>query len=74
MSTTTATVASRALAEGRDELTRDEARRYVEQQTEAHFGLSVDKFVAAARDGTLDPDDPFVLHLALMTGVKLDAC
>jgi hypothetical protein len=68
------TVLENAVAEGRDELTADEAREYVEAQTRLHFGLSIEDFIRKAEDGSLPEDDPVVVHLALLTGAKLHSC
>lgn len=65
---------AKALEEGRDELTREEAREYAEEQTRKYFGLSIDEFVERAEAGSLDHDDPMVLHLALLTGADLRSC
>lgn len=65
---------ARAVEEGRDELTHDEASAYAEEQTEKYFGLSVAQFVRSAEEGTLPEDDPMVVHLALLTGAKLHSC
>lgn len=61
-------------AEGRDELTLDEARAYAEEQTYRYFGLSLDAFIKAVEDGSLPDDEPMVVHLALLTGARLHSC
>jgi hypothetical protein len=63
----------RVIEDGRDELTPDEARAYAEEQTQKYFGMSVDEFNARAALGTL-PDSPHVVHVALLTGARLQAC
>lgn len=65
---------AQALDEGR-ELTADEARQYVAEQVQEHFGLTVEEFNRRAEAGELSPDDdPMVIHLALLTGVRLPSC
>lgn len=63
-----------AIEAGRDELTHEEARAFAEEQTQEHFGLSVEEFAQRAADGTLPEDDPVVVHLALLIGVRLHSC
>ena len=65
---------AKALQEGRDELTRQEAHEFAEEQALQYFGISVEEFVKQAEAGNLPHDDPMVLHLALLTGARLQAC
>lgn len=61
-------------AEGRDELTPEESRAYAEEQTQKYFGLSVEDFIARAEAGQLPDDDAMVVHLAILTGARLQTC
>ncbi len=67
------TTAEAVLAAGRDELTPAEAAAYVEEQIQKHLGMTLIEFRRAAEDDEL-PDDPMVVHLALLAGVHLHAC
>ena len=67
-------VLAKALEEGRDELTPDEARQFADDQSRQYFGLSIEEFIERATAGELPHDDPMVLHLALLTGVRLHSC
>ncbi len=62
-----------AIAEGRDELTDDEAREYLDAQTRTHLGMSLDEFIRAADEGSL-PEHPAVPHLVLLTGARPVSC
>lgn len=61
-------------AEGRDELTPEEARAYAEEQTQKYFRLSVEEFIAQAEAGALPEDEPMAVHLAILTGARLPSC
>src|SRR5205807_9074380 len=65
---------ARAIEEGRDELTLEEARQFAEEQTQKYFGMSVDEFRRVAQAGELPEDDPMVVHVALLAGVDLLSC
>lgn len=69
----TRTLADRLEADGRDELTQEEASEFAAEQTEKCLGMTPEEFVEHAADDTL-PDSPVVLHLALLLGVKLKRC
>ncbi len=57
-----------------DELTPEEFARLLEEQTQRYFGLSVAEVRRRAEEGSLPEDHPMVIHLALLTNVKLLAC
>ncbi|HEY3669498.1 MAG TPA: hypothetical protein VGN51_01065 [Acidimicrobiia bacterium] len=61
-----------ALAEGRD-LTPDETREYLEQQTQTYLRMSLGEFLALAEAGEL-PEHPVVAHLLLLTGARATSC
>jgi hypothetical protein len=63
-----------ALREDQDELTLAEARELAEEEACNHFGMTVDEFRRAAKEGTLPEDDPMVAHLALLTGAEIHSC
>lgn len=65
---------AQTIEEGRDELTPEEARAYAEEQTQKYFSMSFDQFVRSAEAGTLPEDEPMVVHLALLTGARLQTC
>jgi hypothetical protein len=67
------TLAERLEADGRDQLTPDEARAFAAEQTQKYLGMTPEEFVAAADADTL-PDSPVVMHLALLLGVTLKRC
>lgn len=62
------------VAEGRDEMTPEESRAFAEEQTQQYFGITVAEFLHRAAEGTLPEDDPMVIHLALLTGARLNSC
>ena len=49
------------------ELGPEEFRRVVEDRIRRRFGMTIDEFVAALRDGEL-PDTPEVADLAILVG------
>lgn len=61
-----------AIREDRD-LTPDEARAFIEEQSLEFFGLAYDEFVAAAEADAL-PAHPALAHLVLLAGVRSDSC
>lgn len=62
-----------ATEQGRDELTPDEARQFLEEQVKTYLDMSVEEFRKRAHADAL-PDDPMVVHLALLAGVDLHSC
>jgi hypothetical protein len=64
---------TQAVEDGRDELTDEETRRYLEDQTRAYFGMSLDEFLRRAEEGTL-PDHPAVAHLIMLSGATPSTC
>lgn len=69
---TTAAV-ERAIAEGRTELTDEETREYLDEQTRVTLGMTLVEFMRRADEGTL-PDHPAVPHLVLLTGARPGPC
>jgi hypothetical protein len=65
---------AQAVAEGRDELTSDEAEQFADDQAREYLGMSVDEFRRRAADGTLPEDDAMVIHIALLPGARLRSC
>jgi hypothetical protein len=65
-------VVQQAIAEDRD-LTPDEARAFIEEQTLEYFGMTYDQFVEAA-EADLVPAHPALAHLVLLTGVRSNSC
>lgn len=63
-----------AIDEGRDELTAEETRAFLEEQTRKHYGLDLATFVEQAEAGEIPADDGVLVHLALLTGAKLPSC
>lgn len=63
-----------AIADGRDELTPEEAAQFAADQAQEYLGISLEEFRRRAADGTLPDDDPMVIHIALLTGVELRSC
>jgi len=55
------------------ELTAEQFRRFLEEETQHYFSMSVDQFTAAAERGKL-PDHPVVAHLVLLTGAVHQRC
>lgn len=64
---------SHATSEGRDELTPDEARDFLEDQTQRYLGISLEEFMRRAEADDL-PDHPMVEHLVLLTGARAHSC
>lgn len=62
-----------AVAEGRDELTPEEAQEYLDAQTQAVYGLPLDEFIKLAEANELPPH-PALAHLVLLTGARSDSC
>ncbi len=65
---------SRALDEGRDELTVEEAEQFADEQANKYLGMPIDKFRVLAAEDRLPNDDPMVVHIALLAGVELHSC
>jgi hypothetical protein len=65
---------SKAVAEGRDELTPEEAARFANEQAQQYLGMSVEEFRKRAAADDLPEGDPMVVHVALLAGVELHAC
>ncbi len=64
---------AKAIQEGRDELTAEEAREYVEAQVRDRLGMSLAEFYRRASAGDL-PEDPSVPHLVLLAGADSSGC
>lgn len=64
---------SEVLAEGRDELTEEETRVMLEEQTQAAYGLTLDEFIRAAEANELEPH-PDLVHLVLLSGARTASC
>ena len=64
---------AQSLEEGRDELTSEEMEQFADEQARAHLGISIYEFRRRAAEETL-PDDPNVVHIALLAGVELHTC
>ncbi len=60
-------MAERAADTEPQELGSEEFRRVVEDRIRRRFGMSIDEFAAALRDGKL-PDTPEVADLAILVG------
>jgi hypothetical protein len=67
-------ILSKAVAEGRDELTLDEAEQFADEQAQQYLGMPIDEFRRRAADDELPEGDPMVVHIALLAGVELHAC
>lgn len=63
-----------AVAEGRDELTREELEQFAEEQAQTYLGISLAEFRRRAGADALPKDDPIVVHIALLAGVELHTC
>ena len=48
------------------ELSQEDFEALLEERVRAAFDMSLSEFVAALRDGTLDPESPRVAELALL--------
>jgi hypothetical protein len=64
---------TKAILEGRDTLTADEAREYVAAEIWDRFGMTLEEFYERAEAGEL-PDDPAIPHLVLLTGARSPGC
>jgi hypothetical protein len=64
---------SQAIDDNREELTAEEARVFLADQTRRYLGMELDEFLRRAEDGTL-PDHPMVEHLILLTGARPGTC
>jgi len=64
---------ARSLEENRDELTAEEAAAFAEEQAQKYLGMSIGEFRRRAEDDSL-PDDPMVVHVALLAGVRVHSC
>lgn len=64
---------ARTIEQGRDELTADETREFLDDQTRSELGLTLDEFLDLAERGEL-PDHPAVAHLILLTGARPTTC
>jgi hypothetical protein len=61
------------VTDGPDELTEEETRAMLEEQTQRVYGLSLDDFIRRAEAGDL-PAHPDLVHLVLLSGARTDAC
>jgi hypothetical protein len=59
--------------DNRDELTEDEARAFLEEQTLRYLGMGLEEFMRRADEGKL-PEHPMVEHLVLLTGARPGTC
>jgi FKBP-type peptidyl-prolyl cis-trans isomerase (trigger factor) len=65
---------SKVVEEGRDELTPEEAEQFADEQSRQYLGMSIGEFKELASNDALSHDDPMVVHIALLAGVKLHSC
>lgn len=65
--------AALAEKENRDELTPEEARVFLGEQTQRYLGISLERFYELADQGRL-PDNPMVPHLVLLSGARPGSC
>jgi len=65
---------SKAVSEGRDELTPEEAEKFADEQSSQYLGMSIGEFRGLATKDALSRDDPMVVHIALLAGVELHSC
>jgi hypothetical protein len=68
------TTLSRALEQGRDELTVEEAEQFADEQARKYLKMPIDRFRQLASEDRLPYDDPMVVHIALLAGVELHSC
>ena len=66
-------VLDQAASEGRNDLTPEEARAYVEEQVQEALHISLEEFYERAKNKTL-PDHPAVPHLVLLAGAPSPGC
>jgi hypothetical protein len=57
----------------KDELTLEEARDHTERQSQRHFDLSVEQFVAAVKRGEFD-GNAAAIHIAMLIGPNIPRC
>ncbi|HEY5244421.1 MAG TPA: hypothetical protein VIJ60_02050 [Acidimicrobiales bacterium] len=65
---------SKAVTEGRDELTPEEAERFADEQAQQYLGMSIEEFRKRAAADDLPEENPMAVHIALLAGVELQAC
>lgn len=66
-------VIEKAAAEGREELTEAESKKYLATEVRRYLGMSLDEFYKRVENGTL-PEHPAVAHLILLTGARPSSC
>ena len=66
-------VIEKVASEGRDELTEDESKEYLESEVRRYLDMPLEKFYKLAEQGRL-PDHPAVAHLILLTGARPSSC
>ena len=64
---------ARAIEEGREELTPDETREYLGEQTRRYLSMELDEFLRRAEEGSL-PEHPVVAHLIMLSGARPSSC
>jgi hypothetical protein len=64
---------ARSVEEGREELTPEETREFLEEQTRKYLNMGLDEFLYRAEKGTL-PEHPAVAHLIMLSGARPSAC
>jgi hypothetical protein len=52
------------------ELSREEFRALLEERVIAALGMTLDEFIEALDDGSLDPESPQVAGLAILVGAR----